>query len=160
MDKGQCLFLGVPKKIFGRRSGEKFRQLHLWLSNAWYSTDGTMWTMGESFAFWLFTSWSLHSGMIKNTSLAIRVGQVFLGTHTSFSPKILGVFCSRSLLNHYLGMAITRLPPGAPGVLLAWCSVDWSWSPRHGLGLSRPVGVIGWVLAPLPACSTRRWPTF
>lgn len=61
---------------------------------------------------------------------------------TSFSwdslelqTRTLGVFCSPSLLNHHLGMAVARLPPGAPQVLLAWCGVDWSWSPRHSVGL-------------------------
>lgn len=70
------------------------------------------------------------------------------------------IFCFPSLLSHHLGMTVARLPPGAPGVLLANCTVDWFWSPRHSLGLSKPVGVIGWILALLPACFTRRWPTF
>lgn len=87
MGKEQCLFLGVLKEIFGRRSEEKFRQLHLWLSNAWYSTEGTIWTVGESFAFSLLTSCSVHSGMIRDTSLAIKVGHIFLGTHVSPSPE-------------------------------------------------------------------------
>ena len=30
----------LAEKIFGRRTGEKLRQLHLWLSNAWHSTEG------------------------------------------------------------------------------------------------------------------------
>lgn len=134
MGKEQCLFLGVLKKILGRRSEENFRQLHLWLSNAWYSTEGTIWTAGKSLAFWWFTSCSLHSGIIRDTSLAIRTAQAFLGTHRN-QTRTLGVFCSPSLLSHHLGMAVARLPPGAPQVLLAWCVVDWSWSPRHSLGL-------------------------
>lgn len=145
---------GCPEEIFGRRSGEKFRQLHLWLSNAWYSTEGTIWTVGESFAFSLLTSCSVHSGMIRDTSLAIKVGHIFLGTHVSLGPES-GRLCSPHLLSHHPGMAIARLPPEAPGVCVEWCSVDGSWSPRHGSGLSRPVGVIGWVLAPPPAGSTR-----
>lgn len=46
-DKEQCLFLGVLEKIFGRRSREKFRQLHLWLSNVSYFTEGTVWMVGK-----------------------------------------------------------------------------------------------------------------
>lgn len=38
----QNLFLGGLKNIFGGRDGETFRQLHLWLSNAWYFTKGTI----------------------------------------------------------------------------------------------------------------------
>lgn len=74
---------------------------------------------------------------------------------------MLGVFCSPSWLTHHVGMAVARLlPPGAPGAHLAECTVDWSWSPGHDLGLSRPVGAIGWALVLPPACSTRHWPTF
>lgn len=34
-------------KYLGGRSGEMFVPLHLWLSNAWYSTEGAVRTAGE-----------------------------------------------------------------------------------------------------------------
>lgn len=34
-------------KYLGGRSGEMFVPLHLWLSNAWYSTEGAVRTLGE-----------------------------------------------------------------------------------------------------------------
>lgn len=41
---------------------------------------------GEELSILLFPSCSLHSGMIRDTSLAIRMGQVFLGL-TRASPS-------------------------------------------------------------------------
>lgn len=62
--------------------------------------------------------------MIRDTSLASRMDKYFLQPHKPQS-YFLGIFCS----------------PRHDALL--------TWSPRHSLGLSRPVGVIGWVLAPL-----------
>lgn len=49
--QGAVFIFGCPEENIWERSREKFRQLHLWLSNAWYSTEGTVWTVGKSLAF-------------------------------------------------------------------------------------------------------------
>lgn len=143
MSKEQHLFLGVLKKAFKGRSGERLRQLHLWLSNAWYSTEGTIWTVGKSSAFWVFTSCSFHSGTIRDTSLAIRVEQIFPGLPWTWAPH------ARRLLFSQLTDSPCR--NGSSQVAAAWST----WSALGGMHCW--LVLVSWTrLGPLQACWSDR----
>lgn len=133
--------------------------LHLWLSNAWYSTEGAIGTGGER---------ALHSDCSPFTQRwlgkpceAPERSKYFLDSH-EHQLLFLGIFFSPRLLSHHLGMA-----RNGSSQVAAWST--WRvlgilhccyWSPWSQVGPLQALRIMGWDLALPPACFRRHWPTF
>lgn len=77
--EGEVFIFGCPEENIWEKEWGEAQTAPFMVEQCLVFYRGTVWAVGKSLAVSLFTSCSLHSGMIRDTVLAITVGQVFLG---------------------------------------------------------------------------------
>lgn len=84
--EGAVFIFGCPEENIWEKEWGEAQTAPFMVEQCLVFYRGPIWAVGKSSAFSWSTSCSLHSEMIRDTSLAIRVGQGFLGV-TGASPS-------------------------------------------------------------------------